>query len=829
MENQPFSDWRGKMVGRYQMMRLIGRGGMSEVWLATDTQLRRQVALKILPPVLASEETYLRDFAYEARAAASLEHPHILGVHDFGEQQVGQGEVVPYLVMPYMPGGTLRERMEAARGPLPVQESLRYLRQAAQAIDYAHSRGIIHRDIKPANMLLREDWLLLTDFGIAKILNISTARGQTYAGSGTPEYMAPEQIIGQAVPASDRYSLAVVAYQLFTGREPFRGATPSETISLHLKGQLPPPRQLNPQIPPEVERLLLLALSRQPEARPPSCMVLVDALQQAWMRGVQAQPGDPDSTMLAPWSKRLANTPSSPSNPLPSGGLSAPSHPPVSSPVLPRPQQGGMPVVPATNPPSGFYQTATGPTTGAPQGGYSTATDPFATGAPPHSGQFSATQTAPPAGESVLEQKVGRRGILIGGAVAAAAVIGGGIFAFEALHNQGLAGKPQGGGPAATPTPVPGPQRLIPGVPVLALTGHTDEVWVASWSPDGRYLMTASKDRYIMLWDLAATLKNSSAPQTLATPTRKWTVANIQFNNLTDAVCWSPDGKKLIAGNDFTDKIYVLDAFGTSTTPTVYNNASVNANNGNPAVYTEVAPGPLQNHFSVTNSSEIQVWNLARTDQPETSYEANEDLGAMAWSRDGKTLVSLSSTLAGNFQLFLWQGANRQSPQSWNLPQRNSGLSFFRLADTIAWSPVDPNILLVSDADVAYIWDIQQKKPVVMLGAQGQGVASTPVIGKLSWSPNGRYVAGSYDRLGNGEALQALNNPRIFVWDVQALLKQLTPSSATTAQEPLLTFTSQNALQHTKSITAFDWSPDGRYIATASLDKTVIIWKVDGG
>src|SRR5579885_2476718 len=308
MENQPFSDWRGKMVGRYQMMRLIGRGGMSEVWLATDTQLRRQVALKILPPVLASEETYLRDFAYEARAAASLEHPHILGVHDFGEQQVGQGEVVPYLVMPYMPGGTLRERVEAVRGPLPVQESLRYLRQAAQAIDYAHSKHILHRDIKPANMLLRDDWLLLADFGIAKALSHSMARNQTYAGSGTPEYMAPEQISGQATVASDRYSLAVVAYQLFTGLQPFRGATPYETISMQLQAPLPSPRQFNPQIPLSVEHLLSLALSRDPEKRPPSCIVFINALQEAWMKGVQAEP-DPEATLLAPWSKRLQSAP----------------------------------------------------------------------------------------------------------------------------------------------------------------------------------------------------------------------------------------------------------------------------------------------------------------------------------------------------------------------------------------------------------------------------------------------------------------------------------------------------------------------------------------
>src|SRR5260370_1233567 len=122
------------------------------------------------------------------------------------------------------------QRLLGPQGPLPVQESLHYLRQAAQAIDYAHSKGLVHRDIKPANMLLRADWLLLTDFGIAKVLNSSTTRGQTYAGSGTPAYMAPEQIIGQALPASDRYSLAVVGYELFAGREPFPGATPSETI-----------------------------------------------------------------------------------------------------------------------------------------------------------------------------------------------------------------------------------------------------------------------------------------------------------------------------------------------------------------------------------------------------------------------------------------------------------------------------------------------------------------------------------------------------------------------------------------------------------------------
>jgi serine/threonine protein kinase len=276
---------------------------MGEVWLAQDTTLRRQVAIKLLPSVVKTDSVYLRDFAYEARAAAALEHPHILPVHDFGEQYVSHDEVITYLVTPYISSGSLRDRIRRSDGPLPTPEAMLYLRYAAGAIDYAHSQNMLHRDIKPANMLLQDDWLLLADFGLAKILNNTTSRSRTHAGAGTPEYMAPEQAMGKAVPASDRYSLATVAYQLFTGQVPFHADTPYELMIKQVREVPTSPRHFNSSIPVGVEQVLLKGLAKQPEERPTTCNTFVDELENAW-RGAMPREHDPDATMLAPWSKR---------------------------------------------------------------------------------------------------------------------------------------------------------------------------------------------------------------------------------------------------------------------------------------------------------------------------------------------------------------------------------------------------------------------------------------------------------------------------------------------------------------------------------------------
>jgi serine/threonine protein kinase len=215
---------------------------MAEVYRATDTKLARTVAVKVILDTHALEEHFLERFLREARMVASLEHPNILPVYDFGEENG-----VPFLVMPYLPGGSLRERLKA--GPVPLLLASSWIAQLADALDAAHAAGVLHRDVKPANVLLgKDDRLFLADFGIAKMLESQTGLTATGVVVGTPIYMAPEQAQGHpASPATDRYALAVVAFEILAGRPPFEGdnalslmhqhvATPPPMLSMRVAG-----------------------------------------------------------------------------------------------------------------------------------------------------------------------------------------------------------------------------------------------------------------------------------------------------------------------------------------------------------------------------------------------------------------------------------------------------------------------------------------------------------------------------------------------------------------------------------------------------------------
>ncbi|MDQ2715532.1 MAG: serine/threonine protein kinase [Chloroflexota bacterium] len=273
---------RDKNLGRYHLVRRIGRGGMGEVWLAEDPSLHRQVAIKTLPVQDREDQQAALRFTREARSIAALHHLHILPVHDYGKQEQSGGQEIIYIVMPYIAGGSLAQRIAASgSNMIPQREAITYLAQAAEAIDFAHQHGIVHRDVKPENLLLRDDrWLFLADFGLAYSVQSGEQVTTHGVGFGTPDYMAPEQAQGHAEPASDIYSLAVIAYQLFTGRLPFHGETSYATVVQHMTMAPPAPRQFNPALSPVTEIVLLRGLAKAAGERPSSAQAFVSELQQ---------------------------------------------------------------------------------------------------------------------------------------------------------------------------------------------------------------------------------------------------------------------------------------------------------------------------------------------------------------------------------------------------------------------------------------------------------------------------------------------------------------------------------------------------------------------
>ena len=260
-------DLIGQSIGQYHILERLGEGGMAIVYKALDTRLEREVALKIIRTeklVPATMDKTLKRFEREAKALARLNHPHIVSVTDYGEQ-AGQ----PYLVMPYLPGGTLKKYLTGR--PIPWKDAARLLAPIARALDYAHQQGIVHRDVKPSNILITQSGQpMLSDFGVAKILDVEETLDLTGTGVGigTPDYMAPEQGFGHSIDARmDVYALGVVFYEMVTGRRPYQADTPLAIMLKKNTEPLPRPTQFAPSLPRAVENHLIKALARDPANR----------------------------------------------------------------------------------------------------------------------------------------------------------------------------------------------------------------------------------------------------------------------------------------------------------------------------------------------------------------------------------------------------------------------------------------------------------------------------------------------------------------------------------------------------------------------------------
>ncbi len=274
----------GRKLGRYVLSRKLGAGGMAEVWEAFDEGLHRSVAVKVVRDEIAGEAEFRERFIREARLAAGLEHPRILPIYDFGTEAG-----ITYLVMPLLPGGSLRERIT---GPMHPDEAVDCLASIAAALDHAHARGVLHRDVKPSNVLVDASGsLLLADFGLAKNTAVSSELTATGMVVGTPAYMAPEQAIGRPVDArADQYALGVLAFELLTGRTPFRSESPFAVLDKHLREAPPPPSAFVPSLPPSVDAVLARALAKQPQERFATCREMVEALAFALGVSVPVRP-----------------------------------------------------------------------------------------------------------------------------------------------------------------------------------------------------------------------------------------------------------------------------------------------------------------------------------------------------------------------------------------------------------------------------------------------------------------------------------------------------------------------------------------------------------
>lgn len=281
-----------KCFGRYEIIAELGRGGMATVYHAHDPRFKRVVAIKVLPREYLHDPTFRARFEREARTIAALEHPAIVPVYDFGEE-----DEQPYLVMRFMPGGSLTERI--AKGPVSLEEVIRIMTWIAPAIDEAHAAGVIHRDIKPSNILFdRHGNPCLSDFGIVKLVEPTVH--QTTAGIvGTPAYMAPEVTEPKGLsPLVDIYALGVMLFQILSGRLPYEADTPMGMLAAHVTKPIPDVRDFRPDLPADIQAIMEQAMAKDPKDRYQSAGALLSGLQGISVEG----PARPDAPSEAPTS-----------------------------------------------------------------------------------------------------------------------------------------------------------------------------------------------------------------------------------------------------------------------------------------------------------------------------------------------------------------------------------------------------------------------------------------------------------------------------------------------------------------------------------------------
>ena len=307
---------QGTRLGPYEIVAPIGAGGMGEVWKAKDARLDRDVAIKVLPPGFADNEQFLQRFEREAKAISQLSHAHVCTLFDVGEDKDTSGDTLHFLVMEYLEGESLADRLQ--KGPLPLHEVLKFGQQIASALDAAHRQGITHRDLKPGNVILTRSGAKLLDFGLAKtaaespppldgLTNLPTeAKPLTEAGTilGTFQYMAPEQLEGlEADARTDIFALGAVLYEMATGQRAFQAESKTSLIAAIVSSQPTPISSVVEMTPPALDHVVRRCLQKDPEDRWQSAHDVASEL--AWISEAGTQAGVPVQLARRHRSKRL--------------------------------------------------------------------------------------------------------------------------------------------------------------------------------------------------------------------------------------------------------------------------------------------------------------------------------------------------------------------------------------------------------------------------------------------------------------------------------------------------------------------------------------------
>ena len=651
----------GEQLGNYRLVRFLGEGGFAEVYLGEHIYLRTSAAIKVLHLRVAQEE--VEPFLIEARTVANLIHPHIVRVLEFGLEGSN-----PFLVMDYAPNGTLRQKHE--RGTrLSPREILPYLRQVADALQYAHDEKLIHRDVKPENMLInKRNEILLSDFGIA--LETKSSRYQnTQDVVGTAAYMAPEQIQGKPRRSSDQYALGIVVYEWLTGERPFHG-TVTEIAMQHLLVPPPPLREKGVTLSSDIEQVLMTALAKDPQQRFGSVSAFARAFEQACQgptafvpppsRPPEELPPTPYITFTPPAEEPLPPTPVATPHavdipiekPLPPTSVAAP-------PVLDTPIEKPLPPTPVAAPPvldtpiekplliyrgHSFWVNAV-------------AWSPDGPSSSPGRGSRIASAGTDRTVQ-VWESTTGHQ------------------LLFYYLHKADVttvAWSPDGTRIASA-----GRDRTVQVWEVIAngkvviYRNHKGLIRSVAWSPDGTRIVSGGVDSQVHIWDAA------SGQKLLFFPLHKADVYT---------VAWSPDGTRIASGDDDrTVQVWEAIPNGKVVTYSKHMNR-VNC----------VAWSP--NGTSIASASKdrtVRIWDATTGSDLLLFNRHTEEVSTVAWSPDGTRIASAGKDRT----VLLWEAV----PNSKVIRYRR----FSNTVTSVTWSPDGTQIAAGCADGTVQIWQCPQ-------------------------------------------------------------------------------------------------------------------------